>query len=927
VTLPTIAQIDRATAPADVAKAFRAPATERAEDQWWTWPNVLEGFQAATRSRLDHLPAFPEPREERGIVIVGGAQYLASVYVTVRVLRHVGCDLPIEVWHFRGEDEPRLADAIREYDVTFVDADGVGNGVQPRFLQWHWWKGWQLKSVALCHTRFRQVLLLDADCYPVRSPAYLFDWPEFERCGAVFWPDLQESPTVLNDSVLSLFELPRPTDRLTESGQLLIDREKSWQPLNLAAFYNECADLVYRYIWGDKDTFPFAWSRCGREYARMWPECDYRSDCLLQFDFNGHVVFQHRVSDKFKLNGSRFASTCQDRAANIYHGGLAHESFCFHAINELRARLGTDFALLQADGSRTHHPPTGKCDPSPAPTTTKLPRSGSIEDMYPRVTAEMLCSGEWQERFREYFLETGELAVDPFTFSRLTDRPHRRCVSVSLFKQNIDNRYPHEFPVSHDVWWRKYWDGLRQLVEDMYLLPDWKLRVYVEPELIADALREYSAHPQVELYGMESSSVGANPGSLWRFIALADASLELTLVTDVDEPLSPKLDCIRSFELDENSTIGRFGGFVSNHDYLVAPQNSEVKNYATIIGSRVMSRPRRIDFDVVAAMRGFMAYRRDRTLAANPWSYTDEERPSAYNQPIGGHAYGWGSHWYMYCFDERFLKHVVYYHFADQGGLHTWTPSLPPSQLSDEGAKDLDYVRNRGNPSVAPEFVSPLRRLNLSPSALRVALTIEEHRWIFERIRELMCEYSQTGFCGNVFFDDINDPYGLAHVPKRIRLFESARHASKGLEVGFNAGHSSALMLLANPRLTIRAFDNCAHAYTRPCLEFLNDTFDNRVEIVEGPSQLTVPQDCQSGYDLLHIDGDHSYSAVRADLTCSLQKAAHNAIVIMDDCSPGSSVERAVLERNDLVQTSTHLMQTDSLTSSQRVYRYLADRQ
>ncbi len=344
MTSPTIARIAPTTAPADVARAFRSPAARRAEDRWWTWPNVVEGFRLAVRDRLANPPAFPEPSEERGIVIVGGGQYLASVYVTVRVLRHVGCKLPIEVWHFQGEDEPRLVEAIREYDVTFVDVDGIRSGVSSRFLQWHWWKGWQLKSVALCHTRFRQVLLLDADCYPTRNPLYLFQWPEFERCGAVFWPDVQGSSTILSDPVLSLFELSRPIDRLTESGQLLIDRGKSWRPLTLAALFNECADLVYRYIWGDKDTFPFAWHRCGREYARMWPECECRSDCLLQYDFNGHVVFQHRISDKFTLDGGRFASTCQTRAGNSYHGGLAHESFCFHVLDELRTRLEADVA-------------------------------------------------------------------------------------------------------------------------------------------------------------------------------------------------------------------------------------------------------------------------------------------------------------------------------------------------------------------------------------------------------------------------------------------------------------------------------------------------------------------------------------------------------------------------------------------------------
>ncbi len=41
----------------------------------------------------------------RGIVICGGGEkYLPSVYVLVRLLRHLRCALPVEVWHM-GEAE------------------------------------------------------------------------------------------------------------------------------------------------------------------------------------------------------------------------------------------------------------------------------------------------------------------------------------------------------------------------------------------------------------------------------------------------------------------------------------------------------------------------------------------------------------------------------------------------------------------------------------------------------------------------------------------------------------------------------------------------------------------------------------------------------------------------------------------------------
>jgi hypothetical protein len=530
----------------------------------------------------------------------------------------------------------------------------------------------------------------------------------------------------------------------------------------------------------------------------------------------------------------------------------------------------------------------------------------AMEEMYPRVPVQMLVAGEWQQRFREYFLNSGELAADPFQVATHTERPHRKCVSVTLFKQNVDNRHPNEFPVDEDRWQEKYWNGLRGLVQEMPCFPEWKLRIYTEHRLWDAASDAFAQQPQVELYRMKVNSIGAGPGMLWRYMALADPSLQIVLATDIDEPLGPKVDYIRSFEMDSWSSLGRLGGFVSDRKYLIDPGRSTARNYATVLGSRVMSRPAGCDFDVVAAMRGFMAYRRYRSMTGRPWSYAGHEKPSVYNQPVGGHVHGWGSHWYMYGFDERFLKHVVYYHFAEKGALHTWAPSMPLSQMDPEGACDIQYVRARGNTTVFPHTAVRLAPLQLDARGLRAAFYLEEHRWIFDSLLRMMREHSETGYCGNLCFHDIADPSFIELVPKQVNLFEAARHASKALEIGFNAGHSTAIMLLANPSLTVRAFDTCGLAYTRPCLVFLNAVFGNRITLVGGLSQETVSVDQERGYDLLHIDADHTYPAVAADLDNSLPKCVNGAVVVMDDYEAGNDVARATLARQDIVPTEDY---------------------
>ena len=551
----------------------------------------------------------------------------------------------------------------------------------------------------------------------------------------------------------------------------------------------------------------------------------------------------------------------------------------------------------------------------------------SIEQMYPQIPVALLLSDEWQQRFRQYFLESGEFDDDPFHVLAHTERPHKKCVSVCLFNQNADNRVRNEFPVNENLWHVKYWEGLLKVVGEMESFPAWKLRVYIERVLWDKVLAELGDHPQVELYRMAVNSVGASPGTLWRFMALSDHSLDVVLVTDIDESLATKENYIRSFEMDSRSAIGRIGGFSSDGKYIVAPRESSVKNYATMTASLIMSRPARFDFDLVATMRGFMAYRKFYSTSDRPWAYTNDEAPSDYNQPIGGMIYGWGSHWYVYGFDERFLKHVIYYHFAEKGALHTWALSLPPSQMEPEGICDVQHVRSKGNTIVYPHTAVHLEPLQLTPEALRVGFVLDEYRWIFESLLKLVNEHSDKGFRGNLFWNKPTDPYCLELVPKQLNLFQAARRTIKVLEIGFNAGHGAAVMMLANPDLKVRAFDNCELAYTKPCFNFLSSIFGSRLTLIEGQSRATLAADSECGYDLVHIDADHGYDTLVADLTNTLSKCIDGAVVVVDDHEGSNDIARATRQTTDLVATDAHTLRKVFPGSSYSIFHYRMDGQ
>lgn len=301
---------------------------------WEDWPVTRAAHLLASERYLSRLADYPQDRYRgRGIVIAGGGQrYFPSVYVTVRAIRAVGCRLPVQVWYLGRDEEmpPRHADLLAAFDVECVDGDAVRARYPCRILN-----GWELKVFALLHSPFEEVLLLDADCYPVRNPDILFDVPGYQAAGAIFWPDLPGGP-VADWNAFGI----APTGRATiESGQVVVHKRVCWKPLQLAWWYNDHSDWSYLHGYGDKHTFEIAWARCEFAFHRFvevpdWAECSF-----LHAGPDGQVLFVHRCRDKFRFQPADYLNP-QPFAANRFHAGLPLEHECFGWLADLACELG-----------------------------------------------------------------------------------------------------------------------------------------------------------------------------------------------------------------------------------------------------------------------------------------------------------------------------------------------------------------------------------------------------------------------------------------------------------------------------------------------------------------------------------------------------------------------------------------------------------
>jgi hypothetical protein len=117
-------------------------------------------------------------------------------------------------------------------------------------------------------------------------------------------------------------------------------------------------------------------------------------------------------------------------------------------------------------------------------------------------------------------------------------------------------------------------------------------------------------------------------------------------------------------------------------------------------------------------------------------------------------------------------------------------------------------------------------------------------------------------------------PFGYMR-PAQLEHYSSfvwGRGALNYCEVGFNGGHGTVAMLLANPELVAHSFELGGYAYVREAQELVRSYFGERFRPYLGNSRALVPQAAgqrasnstssntpalRHACDVLLVDGDH----------------------------------------------------------------------
>lgn len=145
--------------------------------------------------------------------------------------------------------------------------------------------------------------------------------------------------------------------------------------------------------------------------------------------------------------------------------------------------------------------------------------------------------------------------------------------------------------------------------------------------------------------------------------------------------------------------------------------------------------------------------------------------------------------------------------------------------------------------------------------------------------------------CGGYLMSPRSMDYDPAMHPKQVALFNACTRARNILEIGVHGGHSLLIALLANETSVVTCIDIGGYDHTVRCVEYLHAQFPGRVVYIRGDSSDILPR-VYASFDVIHVDGDHSYEGVERDLVHVVRLSHDDTVVVFDDYYDG--VKRAV---------------------------------
>lgn len=181
------------------------------------------------------------------------------------------------------------------------------------------------------HAQARYFRFVDVDVLPLIHPDRLLENEGFQKTGALFWRDFKTSPPdhpLWNYCGIN----PRPEWEM-EAGQILIDMERSLNPLAEMRALNKNWRELYGLTHGDKDVWRMSWHRARQSWEWASEDIHIHLDdaglgrAIIQF-LGETPAFHHRCHAKFTFGD------------NWWRPGISGSLRWFEHVESIRTFIG-----------------------------------------------------------------------------------------------------------------------------------------------------------------------------------------------------------------------------------------------------------------------------------------------------------------------------------------------------------------------------------------------------------------------------------------------------------------------------------------------------------------------------------------------------------------------------------------------------------
>ena len=152
---------------------------------------------------------------------------------------------------------------------------------------------------------------------------------------------------------------------------------------------------------------------------------------------------------------------------------------------------------------------------------------------------------------------------------------------------------------------------------------------------------------------------------------------------------------------------------------------------------------------------------------------------------------------------------------------------------------------------------------------------------------KLMPVIQQSGspLCGNIFTQHHHTNYSSEYINKQknfVDILNTRKDIKHVMEIGFNSGFSTLLMLMSNSNINVTSVDLGEHKYVIDCYKIIKNDFQDRIILHIGDSREVLPR-LNKTFDLIHIDGCHYTDVAEIDIINSYNMCREGGLIVMDD--------------------------------------------